>query len=157
MEWHFRITGELQDPYKLSDVSGYVSRDALFKKLRQCYKMTEYSNQLITKLKLPYAKSIATIVHYNAKDVILSLLTDPRIRKMWFLLMKIVCLLLDCYLYRPSTFLLRRRQNYEITYTKFPLQRCPNAVDIHVSIGRLCTMQSFCMQAELFRTASFEF
>ena len=42
--------------------------------------MTEYSNQLITKLKLPYAKSIATIVHYNAKDVILSLLTDPQIR-----------------------------------------------------------------------------
>ena len=80
MEWHFRITGELQDPYKLSDVSGYVSREALFKKLQKRYQMTEYSNQLITKLKLPYAKSIATIVHYNAKDVILSLLTDPRIR-----------------------------------------------------------------------------
>ena len=52
MEWHFRVTGHLQDPYKLSDVSGYVSRDALFKKLRKRYNMTEYSNQLKTKLKL---------------------------------------------------------------------------------------------------------
>ena len=26
MEWHFHVTGNLQDPYKLSDVSGYVSR-----------------------------------------------------------------------------------------------------------------------------------
>ena len=42
--------------------------------------MTKYSEQITTKLKLPYAKSIATIAHYNAKDVILSLLTDPRIR-----------------------------------------------------------------------------
>ena len=80
MEWHFRETGELKDPHKLSDISGYVSRDVLFKKLRNRYKMTKYSEQITTKLKLPYAKSIATIVHYNAKDVILSLLTDPRIR-----------------------------------------------------------------------------
>ena len=80
MEWHFRETGELTDPHKLSDISGYVSRDVLFKKLRNRYKMTKYSEQITTKLKLPYAKSIATIVHYDAKDVILSLLTDPRIR-----------------------------------------------------------------------------
>ena len=80
MEWHFREIGELEDPYKLSDVSGYISRDVLFKKLKNRYKMTKSSDRITTKLKLPYAKSIATIVHYNAKDVILSLLTDPRIR-----------------------------------------------------------------------------
>ena len=33
MEWHFREIGELSDPHKLSDVSRYVSRDALCKKL----------------------------------------------------------------------------------------------------------------------------
>ena len=32
-----------------------------------------------------------------------------------------------------------------------------HAVDIRVSVGRLCTIKSFCTQAELFRTASLNF
>ena len=80
LEWHLRETGELRDEtMTLKDSPDYFSRPTLMKRLFQRYNCEALTPQ-IRKVRLPFSKSVASIPVRNAKDVIVSLLTDPRVK-----------------------------------------------------------------------------
>ena len=79
LEWHLRETGHLRDAtMTLKDTPKYFTRPTLMKRMMKRYKC-EALIPKIRKVKLPFAKSVASIPVRNAKDVIVSLLTDPRV------------------------------------------------------------------------------
>ena len=80
MDWHHRAKGTLKRHMKLSSVPQFVSRKAMFKKLRKRCNLTEEFYGIKTNLMLPHSKAKVNIIHNDAKAVITSLLTDPRIR-----------------------------------------------------------------------------
>lgn len=81
MEWHLRATGKLKPHQKLKDGRHvYISRKKLMKKLAERYNM-DYKNLVqIRELILPCSKTKVDIVYHNARDCVVSLLTDPRFR-----------------------------------------------------------------------------
>ena len=79
MDWHFRSTGSLLSTQQLSDCRRFISREKLFKQLRQWYNYKEGSYHNVDKITLPHSRSRVNIVWNDAKAVIQLLLTDPRI------------------------------------------------------------------------------
>ena len=78
MHWHLTCNGNIHQRQPVSQSSSFISRDKLFKKLRKRYKYNELYHQ-VTKITLPHSKAKAQIVWNDAKEVLTSLLTDPRI------------------------------------------------------------------------------
>ena len=79
LEWHLKETGELQHWQTLKDTDKYKARETLIKDLSNRYNCQALKPK-IKKVRLPFSKSVANIPVREAKDVIVSLLTDPRIR-----------------------------------------------------------------------------
>ena len=80
LEWHLRETGHLRDEtMTLKDSHDYFTRQTLMKRLFKRYNC-EVLRPKIKKVKLPFFKSVASIPCRDAKDVIVSLLTDPRVK-----------------------------------------------------------------------------
>lgn len=85
MEWHYRASGELPPQQRLGDVPGYISRDKMFAMLYKRYMVNPAYNhdktpryyQVKTTV-LPVSKAKVDIVYHDARDIIVSLLTDPR-------------------------------------------------------------------------------
>ena len=80
LEWHLKETGHLKDAsMRLKDTKSYLSRATLLKKLTKRYNCEALQPKL-KKVRLPFSKAVASIPCREAKDVIVSLLTDPRVR-----------------------------------------------------------------------------
>ena len=62
-----------------SDSGSHVSREKLFKQLRRRYNFTDDMWHRVEEVTLPHSRSRVKIVWNDAKHVIQSLLTDPRI------------------------------------------------------------------------------
>ena len=78
LEWHLKETGDIQHWQTTKDTPDYVTRETLMKRLTKRYNC-EAMHPKIKKVRLPFSKSVAHIPVRDAKDVILSLLADPRI------------------------------------------------------------------------------
>ena len=79
LEWHLKETGDLKHWQTIKDTPNYVTRETLMKRLSKRYNC-EAMKPKIKKVRLPFSKSVAHIPVRDAKDAILSLLTDPRIQ-----------------------------------------------------------------------------
>ena len=81
MRWHLACTDKLLCPDldTLAGVEGYISREVLFKKLTNRYQITEDQGQILRPITLPHSKARPNIVTFDAKNLIIELLTDPRI------------------------------------------------------------------------------
>ena len=80
LEWHLKETGHLRDETMgLRDSSQYFTRETIMKRLFKRYNC-ESLKPVIKKVRLPFSKAVASIPCRNAKDVLVSLLTDPRIQ-----------------------------------------------------------------------------
>ena len=79
LEWHLKQIGVLKDHQTLKDTKEYWTRETLIKKLMQRYNGTPLQPK-IKKVRLPFSKSVAQIPVRDARDVIVSLLTEPRIK-----------------------------------------------------------------------------
>ena len=78
MYWHFCQVGAIHPRQTVRQCTQFVTREKLFKRLRERYKYDKgYHN--ITTITLPHTKAKARIVWNDAREVITSLLTDPRI------------------------------------------------------------------------------
>ncbi len=78
MEWHLRECGELKDHESLGDSSKYISREVLINRLKKRYNMEEKFGQS-KPLILPGSKAKVGVVCHDARDCVVSLLTDPRL------------------------------------------------------------------------------
>ena len=79
LEWHLKETGHLRDDsMTLKDTKKYFSRATLLKKLAKRYNCEALAPKL-KRVRLPSSKAVASIPCREAKDVIVSLLTDPRV------------------------------------------------------------------------------
>ena len=99
MEWHFRETGSLQPHQQLASVAEYYSRDCMLHKLalrynmypKQCLeeqmarkkagrrKIARPKLHIIRPLTLPGSKSKIDLIQYNFQELVVQLLTDPRL------------------------------------------------------------------------------
>lgn len=79
LEWHLRECGKIRENERASDSFDYISRQVLFKKLRNRYNMPTESLSVVQKVFVPHAKSRADVVVNDARLVMQQLLTDPRI------------------------------------------------------------------------------
>ena len=79
LEWHLREIGHLPgQEFTLKDAKDYSTYETLMKNLSKRYNCDALKPE-IKKVRLPNSKSVVNIPVRNAKDVIVSLLTDPRI------------------------------------------------------------------------------
>ena len=80
MEWHLKETGHLPDDNMgLKHSSTYFTRGTLMRRLVKRYGMQPMM-PIERKVKLPHSKSVVSIPIRDAKDCIVSLLTDPRVQ-----------------------------------------------------------------------------
>jgi hypothetical protein len=77
MEWHLQEIGAIEMNESVGHCNLFLSRSKLLDFLRDRYHMTEKYAAPCTKL-LPYSKSKVTVWKKDARDNVLSLLTDPR-------------------------------------------------------------------------------
>ena len=88
MEWHLRETGELTPHMQLGDYTNYHTRKTIINKLNIRYNGPA-ANSTRTKQKpkplfntkhtvLPVSKAKVELIYHDARDCIVSLLTDPR-------------------------------------------------------------------------------
>ena len=77
MEWHLRECGKLQDHEQLGNSKHFVSRETLMKKLIKRYDMGKKYAQPVERL-LPHTQSKVNIYRRHARDLVQSLLVDPR-------------------------------------------------------------------------------
>ena len=80
MTWHLKATNQMPPTGKLTHATAYVSRQKLFRKLEQRYKLTPEPSIFTQCLTLPHSKARPNIVCNSAKEQMISLLTDPRIQ-----------------------------------------------------------------------------
>ena len=78
MHWHFVSNGDIRERQSVSDATDYISKEKVFQKLRERYKYDKGYHQT-TSITLPHSKAKTQIVWNDAKEVLISLLTDPRI------------------------------------------------------------------------------
>ena len=78
-EWHLKATGLLHEGESVTNSPHFISRERLFKLLRERYNMQSGYN-LVRKIVLPSSKTKATMVLNEAHKVIGDLFTDPRIK-----------------------------------------------------------------------------
>ena len=77
MEWHLRESGKLLPHESLGKSKDYISRYVLMNKLRKRYHMShQYAKP--HSIVLPHTKTKIEVWRKNARDNVLSLLTDPR-------------------------------------------------------------------------------
>ena len=79
MEWHLCATGQLLPGQALSQCKTYIPRAKLFHMLKERYNMCQENLLKIHTIVLPHSKAKAKVVVNDAKYVLQSLLTDPRI------------------------------------------------------------------------------
>ncbi len=77
MEWHLRATGAIKSNETLADAESYISRKSLIKRLAIRYHMDPNNLVLTREIILPSSRSKAKIVYHDARDLVVSLLTDP--------------------------------------------------------------------------------
>ena len=80
MEWHFRETGVLQGNEKLGDTKDYLSRKVLLPRLAARYNKDPENLVLVKEIVLPSSRSKVKIVWQDARDCVVWLLTDPRLK-----------------------------------------------------------------------------
>ena len=80
MEWHFKQTGVLHEQEKLGDTKDYLSRKVLIPKLAARYHKDPKMLLQIKDMVLPSSRSKVRIVWHDARDCVVSLLTDPRLQ-----------------------------------------------------------------------------
>ena len=80
MHWHFVATKAIHFSEPVSRCPLYVPRPRLFKFLENRFSFGPRTGLQETSVLLPHSRANATIVWKDAKSVITSLLTDPRIR-----------------------------------------------------------------------------
>ncbi len=80
MFWHFRARKLLKPHEKLGKCPYYISRTVLFKRLAKRYNMDGNKYNIVRPIILPGSRAKARVILNDAKAVIQSLLTDPRIR-----------------------------------------------------------------------------
>ena len=78
MEWHLKEQGTLHENETLGDSHGYEHRKALLAELSTRYNL-DALNPVNKRVRLPSSKAVVTVPCRDAKDCIISLLTDPRI------------------------------------------------------------------------------
>lgn len=79
MDWHLKATGVLHQHEGVGGKKEFVSRDILFKYLAQRYNMHQNYGMIET-IVLPSSKASVKVIKNDAKLVLQSLLTDPRIK-----------------------------------------------------------------------------
>ena len=79
MEWHLRTNGDIHPHESVGSCKSFYSRKKVFKYLSERYNMHENYNNL-AKIVLPSSMASVNIVWSDAKMVLQSLLTDPRIK-----------------------------------------------------------------------------
>ena len=77
MEWHLRESGKLKPYQSLGDSRDYVSRNKLMQKLRKRYNMNGRYAKPVSVL-LPYTNTKVNVCVHHARDLVQSILTDPR-------------------------------------------------------------------------------
>ena len=78
LEWHLKETNHLQPDESLKDSDKYFLRNTIMKQLLKRYNMEAMLPKL-KQLTLPHSKAVVSIPYRDAKDCIVSLLTDPRV------------------------------------------------------------------------------
>ena len=78
LEWHLKETNHLQPSESLKDSDKYFHRNTIMKQLLKRYNM-ETMLPKVKQLTLPHSKAVVSIPYRDAKDCIVSLLTDPRV------------------------------------------------------------------------------
>ena len=79
MKWHFECTGEIRPHETVTSCTSFISRDTMFDHLSSRYALSR-SLQQTTKIILPSSKAHVSIVWNDAKALMISLLTDPKIK-----------------------------------------------------------------------------
>ena len=82
MKWHLHATGAISSPEtsSLAHVDGYITREKLFRNMEKRYRITQHSAQILRQITLPHSKARPQLVCYDARNLLVELLTDPRIR-----------------------------------------------------------------------------
>ena len=80
IEWHLRATGAIKSNETLADAESYINRKSLIKRLAIRYNMDPNNLVLTREIILPSSRSKAKIVYHDARDLVVSLLTDPRLQ-----------------------------------------------------------------------------
>ena len=79
MEWHLHETKHLLPHETIRDTDKYFNRNTLMKRLLKCYNLEGMAPKQ-KRIILPHSKASVNIPWRDAKDCIVSLLTDPRIK-----------------------------------------------------------------------------
>ena len=79
LEWHLKETGHLEEHETLKDSTAHTHRGPLLEKLMKRHNLTGLWPKE-RKVTLPSSKVVASIPCRDAKECILSLLTDPRLK-----------------------------------------------------------------------------
>ena len=77
LEWHLVAAGKMREGSPLGKCQHYVSRKKLMKKLRERYNMDKKYAQP-KEIVLPFSKTKVIVWRKHARDIVQSLLTDPR-------------------------------------------------------------------------------
>lgn len=77
LEWHLKESGRLKPHETLKDVDQYSHRNTLMKRLLERYNLGGLTPEEI-KITLPSSKAVVSVPCVDARECIVSLLTDPR-------------------------------------------------------------------------------
>ena len=79
LEWHCKKIGVLKPWMRVSDMDTFISREVMFKRLRNRYNYPKKS-YMITEAPLPSTegKAKVNVVHFDICNAVVRLLTDPR-------------------------------------------------------------------------------
>ena len=60
--------------------SNNITREKLFRNMEQRYQITQHSARILRQITLPHSKARPQLVCYDARNLLVELLTDPRIQ-----------------------------------------------------------------------------
>ena len=82
MKWHLYAIGAISSPEtsSLAHVDGYITQEKLFRNMEPRYRITQHSAQILRQITLPHSKARPQLVCYDARNLLVELLTDPRIQ-----------------------------------------------------------------------------
>ena len=76
--WGLRFKGVLKRGQKMTKCRSYISRERIFKKLRDRYGANEIRHTKTTDVILPESGERVSVIHHDVGEQIVALLTDPR-------------------------------------------------------------------------------
>lgn len=79
MMWHLREKGTLKQHEKLGNTCDYITRQKLFRKLGKRYNINPDHYNVTKRRTLPSSKSTVNIICSDARALVTSILTDPRL------------------------------------------------------------------------------